>query len=121
MFSENILVGVTTFNKAGLVQLENENCLIANANKKFLNFQNITGNLGQTVSYELPSKYRVVHSLTGEQQPIVQRLQTITVNRPYLVQVGYSAEQLVYNLENYRGSIAEGAVASIGTDVEKDL
>ena len=54
--SANILQAVQTYQKSGLARLVNMFAGIAKANKKFQNFQDMTAQLGNTVTYDSPPR-----------------------------------------------------------------
>ena len=56
----NYLVQVQTYQNSGLAYLENVNCFISNANKKFQGFNDFTGNLGSTVQMEYTANINLV-------------------------------------------------------------
>lgn len=50
----NILQQVQTYQLSNLAYLQNLNCFVATANTKFKNFEKLTANLGDTVTFDLP-------------------------------------------------------------------
>jgi hypothetical protein len=53
----NILQQVQTYQLSNLAYLQNLNCFVATANTKFKNFEKLTANLGDTVTFDLPPRF----------------------------------------------------------------
>ena len=115
--SSNNLVQVQTYQRSGLGALYNQNPWIQTANKRFQNFQTMVANLGVTVNFDLPPRMIGVNSLVANFEAAVQRLQPITVNQQFSVSYAFSAQQLIYNVENYMEQFGLGAVVQIGNTV----
>ena len=117
----NILQQVRTYQAAALAYLQNSYCLIDLANKKFKNFQSLTANLGTTVDFELPYRFRVVNSLIAQFEPTEQRIHPLTVDKQGSVSVAYTASEMLYNVKEYMQKIGKGAIQELGSQVEIDL
>ena len=70
----NILQQVITYQESMLGILQNQNCFYEIANTKFKNFQDMTANLGDTVSFDLPPRFTTVASLVAQPEGAVQRV-----------------------------------------------
>lgn len=114
----NLLQQVRTYQAAALAYLQNTYCLIDISNKKFKNFQTLTANLGTTVDFELPYRFRAVNSLIAQFEPTEQRLHPLTVNQQASVSVAYTAQEILYNVQDYMQKIGKGAMQELGSQVE---
>lgn len=119
----NTLQSVARYLDAGLGYLENQNCFMDPrvANFKFKNFQNEVGQLGSTVNYEKPYRFRAYDTLTITNQATEMRVGTLTVNQAKNVAVAFTAEQFVFTVEEYMDKIGMGAIQELGAVIEADL
>jgi hypothetical protein len=74
--ADNILQNVQTYQKSDLGPLYICNPLIFTANKQFDDFQNFSGNLGDTVTFDKPLKLvgQVVQFLDTVQQHLIRNV-----------------------------------------------
>jgi hypothetical protein len=116
----NTLQQVVTYQRAGLAYLLFHSCFIPTCNPKFNNFQTFSGNLGDTVSYDLPYRLTSQNSLVGSPQGVVQRKRTLTVNQQRLVPWAFSNQQIIFNMneESYMDYIGRGAMTQLSYQVE---
>lgn len=112
---------VSTWVKSDLAYLYNSFVYISLANKKFQNFQNFTGNLGDTITFDLPSRSRNANGLIIQTQPYNQRTQTLTLTQALNNSAAFTAQQLVFNAEQYMERFDVNAVNELGTGIEQDL
>ncbi len=142
--SANILQAVQTYQKSGLARLVNMFAGIAKSNKKFQNFENMTANLGNTVTYDSPPRaYANVGLVVSSFDTVEQRVNTLTVGgfdsagAPLVggfydsygnlnaanVNYAVSAEQLIFNIDNndYRKVFEESSMVELGTVVERSI
>lgn len=117
----NVLQNVVTYNKAELAFLQNSYAFLSISNKKFDNFQNITGQLGDTVSFDLPPRYYANDGLTINLQASEQRKQSLTVDKSKNIGIAFDDKQLLFNVKDYMNTFGKSAVAEIGAVVEKDV
>jgi len=117
----NILQQVQTYQMSQLAFLGNFGCFIHTSNKKFQNFENMVGNLGDTVNFELPPRFVSQEGLVVNYQPTQQRLQSLTVNQAYNTSYAYTAQQMIFNVEDYMLRVGKGAVMELATQVESDV
>jgi hypothetical protein len=110
----NLLENVATYQKAGLAFLLNQYCFINKANKKFKNFQNLTANLGSSVTFDLPTRYTTTNSLIAVFQATEQRKQTLTVSNEISTSYAFNAEQMTFNVEAWLKDFGASAQAIIG-------
>lgn len=117
----NILQTVQTYQNSGLGLLTNLNCFMSTANMKFKDFNKLEGNLGDTVTFDLPPRYAIGDTLVATFQASTQRVQPLTVNRAKNVAFEFSAQQFILNVEDYMAKFGESAVAELGAYIEADI
>lgn len=117
----NILQNVQTFQMAELAFLQNSFAAIANTNKKFKDFNNLTANLGDTVTFDLAPRFVSKPGLVITQQPSVQRPQTLVCSQADNVSSAYSDQQFIFNVEDYMERFGMSAVKELGTSIEADI
>lgn len=117
----NILQTVTTYQKAELAWLLNSFCGIRLANKKFQNFNSLTANLGDSVSFDLAPRYVGYNGLVITQQPSQQRVQTLTCTQATNVSSGYTDQQFIFNVRDYMDRFGEAAMKELGSIIEADI
>ncbi len=117
----NILQQVATYQQSDLAYLINLNCFITTANTKFLNFEDKIGNLGDTVTFDLPPRYVTAQSLVANFQGSVQRVQTLTVNNAQNVAYNFTSQQILFNVEEYWDKFAKSAVEELSANVEANV
>jgi hypothetical protein len=117
----NAFQQVQTYQRSALAKLENLNVFMNIANTKFKNFEKLTANLGDTVTFDLPPRYTVSDSLIATFQPTVQRVQALTVNMAKNVAIDFSAQQFIFNAEKYMKDFGNAAIAELATAVEADV
>lgn len=117
----NILQNVQTYQRAHLAYLLNYGCFIHSANKKFKDFENLTANLGDTVTFDLPPRFTTEDTLVATFQPSQQRLQSLAVDQARNTSYAYTSQQMIFNVERYMEEFGKSAVAEIATEVESDV
>lgn len=119
----NSLKAVQTYQESALAFLTNQNCFLDSrvCNTKFKNFESMTGQLGDTVSFDLPYRYVANDTLTVTYQPTTMREQTLTVDKSKNVSPAFTAEQFIFNVEDYMDKIGMSAVAELGAVIEADI
>lgn len=118
----NILQNVATYQKAGLAYLQNLSVYINKSNKKFKNFQTMTANLGDTVTFDKPTRYAFEPTLTVTAfQPTEQRVQSLTVNKQGNVGTELSDVERIFNLPSYMSEFGESASIEIASNVEENV
>lgn len=120
--ANNTLQDVVSYNKAGLALLQNSYCFLNNANKKFKDFQkSAPGNLGTTVSFDLPPRFTTVNSLVISTESAEQRVHNLTVNQQASTSYDFTAQEFIYNVEQYMDIFGRSAVSEIGAKVEAQV
>jgi hypothetical protein len=117
----NILQQVQTYQKAELAFLLNSFCMINLANKKFRNFNDLTANLGDTVTFDVAPRYITYNGLVITQQPSVQRLQSLTCSQAFNTSTGYTDQQFIFNVREYMDRFGEAAMKELGSAIEADI
>jgi hypothetical protein len=119
----NILQAVQTYQMAGLAYLQNLNCFLATSNMKFDNFQDMTGNLGDTVTFDLPPRFTTTNSLVANFQDVEQRKQSLTVDQPVSSSYAFTNQEQVFNLDanDYLKEFGYSAIQEIGAQIENFL
>lgn len=119
--SSNILVQVQTYQKGMLALQSNYGCFAANANTRFKNFQNLTANLGDSVTFDKPYKFVANDGLVVNFEAIEQRTHTLTCDQAKNVPVPISAQQWIFTLDEFMKEIGEGCVMELGAAIEGNI
>lgn len=117
----NILQQVQTYQESNLAYLLNLNCFINTANTKFKDFENRIANLGDTVSFDKPPRFITASSLVATFQGSVQRVQTLTVDQAQNVAYDFTAQQMIFNVEDYMEIFGRSATEELSANVESNV
>lgn len=117
----NILQQVQTYQLSNLAYLQNLNCFVATANTKFKNFEKLTANLGDTVSFDLPPRFTTANSLVATFQSADQRVENLTVDQAINVSYAFTAQQFIFNVEDYMEQFGKSAVMQMSATIESDI
>lgn len=119
-YPQNNFQNVQTYQNAMLLALQNEMPVVANANKKFDNFQNLVANLGTTVLYKKPGRVTTSASLVWDIQGINQRTQSLTVDQPVSSAVEITDPQALFNMDvaDFMKDFGDDIVTKIGAQME---
>ncbi len=117
----NILITVQTYQKAELAWLLNSFCGIKLANKKFKNFNDLTANLGDTVTFDLPPRYIGYNGLVITQQQSQQRLQPLVCSQAQNIAAAYTDQQFIFNVRDYMERFGQAAMLELGSIIEADI
>jgi hypothetical protein len=117
----NILQQVETYQRSGLAFLINSFAFINKANKKFKNFDKIEANLGDTVTFDLPPRFTTNSTLVATFQDSEQRVQSLTVDQAYNTAYSFSAQEFIFNAEDYMDRWGKAAVSELGTHIESNV
>lgn len=117
----NILQQVQTYQQSNLAYLQNLSCFISTANTRFKNFEKEVANLGDTVTFDLPPRFTVAQSLVATFQSADQRVETLTVDKAVNVSYAFTAQQFIFNTENYMQNFGKSAVMEMAADIEADI
>lgn len=117
----NILQQVQTYQESSLAYLVNLNCFVTTANTKFKDFENKIANLGDTVTFDKPPRFITANSLIANFQGSVQRVQTLVVNQAQNVAYDFTAQQMIFNVEDYMKIFGKSAVEELSANVEANI
>lgn len=117
----NILQVVQTYQMAGLAALQNLNCFMGTANTKYKNFDKITANLGDTVTFDKTPRFTSTNSLVLAFQPADQRVQSLTVNQPFSVSYEFNTSQFIFQAREYMDRFGKFAIAELGAKIEMNI
>ncbi len=117
----NILQQVQTYQRSNLAYLQNLNCFVATANTKFKNFEKLTANLGDTVTFDLPPRFTTAASLVATFQSADQRVENLTVDKAINVSYAFTAQQFIFNVEDYMQQFGKSAVMEMSAEIESDV
>ncbi len=117
----NILQQVQTYQLSNLAYLQNLNCFVATANTKFKNFEKLTANLGDTVTFDLPPRFTTAASLVATFQSADQRVENLTVDKAINVSYAFTAQQFIFNVEDYMQQFGKAAVMEMSAEIESDV
>lgn len=118
----NILQNVETYNKADLAYLQNINCFVSTANTKYRDFQKANpANLGDTITFDKPPRFVANDGLVVNFQGVEQRTQSLVVDKAKNVGINISAQQLIFNLDEYMDRFGRAAIEELGAVIESDV
>lgn len=117
----NILQNVQTYQKAELAWLLNSFWGISESNKKFKNFNDLTANLGDTVTFDTTPRYNAYAGLVITEQPSVQRVQSLTCGQAFNIAAAYTDQQFIFNVRDYMNRFGMSAMKELGSKVEADI
>lgn len=118
---DNILQQVQTYQMSGLGYLENLNCFIGTANTKFKNFQDFPGQLGSTVTFDMPPRFITGQGLIVGFQSAAQEVITLTVDQAEHVAYAFTAQEFLFNVEDYMEKFGKGAMRELSAKIERNV
>lgn len=117
----NILQQVQTFQLSSLAVLQNANVFIDISNKKYLNFDRLVANRGDSVGFSLPSRFVTNDGLAVTFQDAEQRIQNLVVDNAVNVAYEFTDQEILFNVHDYIERFGEPAMAEIGARVEASV
>jgi len=117
----NILQQVQTYQMSNLAYLQNLNVFVNTANTKFKDFEKLTANLGDTVTFDLPPRFVTAASLVATFQSADQRVENLTVDRASNVSYAFTAQQFIFNVEDYMEKFGKAATMELSAEIESDV
>lgn len=117
----NILKQVETYQKSGLAYLQNLNCFVSTANTKFDGFENYIGNLGESVTFQKPTRFTSADSLVASFQTVEMRSETLTVDQAKNVSYEFTAQQYIFTAEEFMDEFGKGAIEELSAAVEGNV
>lgn len=118
----NIFQNVQTYQEASLALLTNQNAVLSTANTLFNNFNTeFTANLGDTITFDRPTRLTTVNDLVATFQDTQQLVQTLTVDQQISASYVFSNQDWIFNAKQYIEKYGRSAVAEIGSKIETDV
>lgn len=117
----NILQTVQRYMKAELGWLLNSFYAIRETNKRFKNFEQEVGNLGDTITFDTTPRFITYAGLVITQQPSTQRVQSLVCSQAFNVSSAYTDQQFIFNVQDYMDRFGKAAMLELGTKVEADV
>ncbi len=117
----NILQQVQTYQLSALAFLQNLCCFVSTANTKFKNFEQLVGNLGDTVGFDLPPRMTITNSLVANFQPADQRIHQLTCSNAASASYAFTSQQFIFNVEEYMERFGKAAVREMGAQIEANV
>ena len=91
------------------------------ANTKYKNFDKITANLGDTVTFDKTPRFTSTNSLVLAYQPADQRVQSLTVNQPFSISYEFDTSQFIFQAREYMERFGKFAIAELGAKIEMNI
>lgn len=117
----NILQQVQTYQMSNLAYLQNLACFVSTANTKFKDFDCLTANLGDTVTFDLPPRFTTTNSLVASFQPADQRVLSLTVDQQVSTSYAFTDQQFIFNVRDYMEKFGKAAVAELASQIEAGI
>jgi hypothetical protein len=117
----NILQNVQTYQKAELAWLLNSFVGISLSNKKFKDFNSLTANLGDTVTFDRGPRYKGYAGLVVTEQQSQQLVQSLVCSQAYNVTAAFTDQQFIFNVREYMDRFGMAAMKELGSSVEADI
>jgi hypothetical protein len=117
----NILQNVALYAKADLAWMLNEFVAIDASNKMFRDFNKRSGNLGDTITFDIAPRYLSYNGLVVTQQPSVQRVVNLTCSQANNVTSSYDDQQFIFNVEQYIDRFGMAGAKELGSSIEQDI
>lgn len=119
----NILQTVQTYQMGGLAYLLNLNCFLSTCNTRFKDFNKMTANLGDAVTFDLPPRARSINNLVVTFEAAVQRVQTLVCDQQQSYAITVTSQQQIFNLEQneYIPKFVQSGIYEIGAAIESNI
>ena len=118
----NILINVKTYQTNELAYLLNMFVGISISNKTFKDFQNKTANLGDTITFELPTPAVTQGGLVVNAfQQTQLLLQNLVCSQASNSNSAYNDQQFLFNVDKYMKDIGESRILALGSEIERDI
>lgn len=117
----NILQQVITYQESLLAFLINQMPFVATSNTRFKDFNKLTANLGDTVSFDLPPRFTTVNSLVASFESAAQRVQNLTCDQAISTSYAFTAQQFIFNVEDYIEKFGKSAMMEIASKIEANV
>lgn len=117
----NILQTVQTYQMSNLAYLQNLCCFTSTSNAKFRDFDKMTANLGDTVTFDLPPRFTTTNSLVANFQPADQRVQPLSVRNQISTSYAFTDQQFLFNVREYMERFGTSSMAEMGAKIEANI
>lgn len=117
----NFLQQIQTYQLSGVAFMQNLNAFLGTSNMKFKEFNKLAANLGSTVTFDLPPRMVTTNSLVASFQPANQRVQSLTVSEQASVSFAFTAQEFIFNVENYMERFGKAAIIELGAEIESNI
>lgn len=119
-YPTNLFQTVQTYQEGELAYLQNAFCMISTFNKRFMNFQDYSGNLGDTVTFSINPKSYSTRSLVVRFMGSEQLKASLTVDQQFSVGRPITAQQLIFNdMKQYMEEFGMADMKEIGSNIEE--
>lgn len=117
----NIFTAVTTTQQKGMMIMQNIAPVFKKADKMFNNFQDYTGQVGQSVQFMKQVKADTANTIVWQNQASVERLQTLTVDQEISAATQYTDTQVLFFTDplNFDKSWIKSAIVNIASEIEQ--
>jgi hypothetical protein len=116
-----MLQTVTTYQKAIIAYLLNQNVAMDLANKTFYDFQNRPGNLGDAISWNIGSQATTVNSLVISPSPVNLEKATLITANAVSSAYAFDEKEYIYNVPDFMRNFGEERALEIGAVVEANI
>lgn len=125
LYASNVLQDVQTYQASGLALLQNMCVHVKTANSKFKDFQKMVGNLGDTITFDLPLRFTSTQGLVASFQGVDQRKLQLVADQSNNVAISVTNPELVFNLENgpedFMAYAGQSALADLASKVDSSI
>ena len=125
VFPNNILQQVQTYQRSSLGLLLNLCCLVSTSNTRFKDFDKIQANLGSTVTFDLPPRFRTSAGLVASFEAADQRVLPLACDQSANTSFAVTSQQRIFNLEkgeeDYMRVFGKSAMAELANQIEANV
>jgi hypothetical protein len=118
---DNMLQTVTTYQNATIAWLLNQNVAMDLANRKFMDFQNRTGNLGDAISWNIGSQAITQNSLVITPSPVILEKATVITANAISSAYAFDEKEFIYNVSDYMEFFGKERAMEIGANIEANI
>lgn len=119
---DNILQKVQTFQKAELAVMLNQCVAINLSNKQFKDFNSLTANLGDSVTFDLTPRSSTANGLVINAFGVsAQRPQTLVCSQAANTSSAYTDGQFIFNVRDYMDRFGTSRIMELATQIESDI
>lgn len=118
---DNQLQTVQTYQNAELAWMLNSYWAISHANKKFNNFQGLTANLGDVVTFDRAPRATTSNGLIVNFDSSEQLVQNLICSQAANTSTAYTAQQFLFNVSEYMDRFGKSRILELGNKIEEDI